>query len=406
MVATFTYEVRDEQGHLHAGELEASSSGAAAKALRDRGYTPLSLEEKKQSALQKEIKIPGLGGRIKPRDVAVFSRQFATMINAGLSLLRSLDILAEQTANKALTQAIKDVKSDVEKGRSLSEAMQRHPKAFSRLYVAMVRAGEVGGVLDTTLLRLADGLERQVEMRGKIKSAMTYPVAVLGLVVLILTAMLIFVVPMFESMYADLGGTLPLPTRILLGMSGFATSNWYIIMGVTAAGAYGFRRWVSSERGRFMFDQIKLRLPIFGELTRKSSIARFSETLASLTRTAVPILQAMDIVADTAGNEVVAKAVRDVQASVKEGESIAGPLSHHPIFPPMVVQMLAVGEETGALDTMLDKLGEFYNAEVNATVDSLTSLLEPLLMVVLGASVGSMIIALYMPMFNLINLVQ
>ncbi|GBD85472.1 type II secretion system protein F [bacterium BMS3Abin02] len=284
--------------------------------------------------------------------------------------------------------------------------MQRHPKAFSRLYVAMVRAGEVGGVLDSTLLRLADGLERQVEMRGKIKSAMTYPVAVLGLVVLILTAMLIFVVPMFESMYADLGGTLPLPTRILLGMSGFATSNWYIILAATFAAAYGFRRWVSSERGRFMFDQIKLRLPIFGELTRKSSIARFSETLASLTRTAVPILQAMDIVAATAGNEVIAKAVRDVQASVKEGESIAGPLSHHPIFPPMVVQMLAVGEETGALDTMLDKLGEFYNAEVNATVDSLTSLLEPLLMVVLGASVGSMIIALYMPMFNLINLVQ
>ncbi|HDK45466.1 MAG TPA: type II secretion system F family protein, partial [Actinobacteria bacterium] len=278
--------------------------------------------------------------------------------------------------------------------------------AFSRLYVAMVRAGEVGGVLDSTLLRLADGLERQVEMRGKIRSAMTYPVAVLGLVVLILTAMLIFVVPMFESMYADLGGTLPLPTRILLGVSGFATSNWYIILGVTFVGAYGFRRWVSSEAGRFTFDQIKLRLPVFGELTRKSSIARFSETLASLTRTAVPILQAMDIVADTAGNAVVAKAVRDVQASVKEGESLAGPLSEHPIFPPMVVQMLAVGEETGALDTMLDKLGEFYNAEVNATVDSLTSLLEPMLMVVLGGSVGSMIIALYMPMFNLINLIK
>ncbi|NIA24735.1 MAG: type II secretion system F family protein [Gammaproteobacteria bacterium] len=406
MVATFTYQVRDEQGHLHSGELEAGSSGAAAKALRERGYTPLSLEEKKQSALQKEITIPGLGGHIKAKEVAVFSRQFATMINAGLSLLRSLDILAEQTPNKVFAQAIRDVKTDVEKGRSLSEAMQRHPKAFNRLYVAMVRAGEIGGVLDTTLLRLADSLERQVEMRGKIKSAMTYPVAVLGLVVLILTAMLIFVVPMFESMYADLGGTLPLPTRILLGVSGFTVSNWYIIFGITLIGAYGFRRWVSSEQGRFLFDQIKLRLPIFGELTRKSSIARFSETLASLTRTAVPILQAMDIVADTAGNAVVAKAIRDVQASVKEGESLAGPLSEHPIFPPMVVQMLAVGEETGALDTMLDKLGEFYNAEVNATVDSLTSLLEPLLMVVLGGSVGTMIIALYMPMFNLINLVQ
>jgi len=406
MAATFTYQVRDKEGHLHSGELEASSSGTAARALRDRGYTPLLLEEKKQSALQKEIKIPGLGGRVKAKDIAVFSRQFATMINAGLSLLRSLDILAEQTPNKAFAGTIREIKADVEKGRSLSEAMQRHPKTFSRLYVAMVRAGEVGGVLDTTLLRLADTLERQVEMRGKIKSAMTYPVAVMGLVVVILAAMLIFIVPMFESMYADLGGTLPLPTRILLGLSGFATSYWYIVLAAAVAGSYAFRHWVASENGRYTFDKIKLRMPIFGGLIQKSSIARFSETLASLTRTAVPILQAMDIVAETAGNEVIARAVRDVQASVKEGESLAKPLSEHPIFPPMVVQMLAVGEETGALDTMLDKLGEFYNAEVNATVDSLTSLLEPLLMVVLGGSVGSMIVALYMPMFNLINLVQ
>lgn len=406
MAVTFAYQVKDQQGKLHSGELEASSSGAATKALRDRGYTTLSLEEKKQSALQKEIKIPGLSGRVKAKDVAVFSRQFATMINAGLSLLRSLDILAEQTPNKAFAGTIKTVKADVEKGKSLSEAMEAHPKTFSRLYVAMVRAGEVGGVLDATLLRLADTLERGVELRGKVKSAMTYPVAVLGLVVLILTAMLIFVVPMFEDMYADLGGTLPLPTQILLGVSRFTTSNWYIVLGLIIAGAWGFRRWVASENGRYAFDQIKLHLPIFGALTQKSAIARFSETLASLTRTAVPILQAMDIVAATAGNEVVAKAVRDVQSSVKEGESLAKPLSEHPIFPPMVVQMLAVGEETGALDTMLEKLGEFYNAEVNATVDSLTSLLEPLLMVVLGGSVGGMIVALYMPMFNLINLVQ
>jgi type IV pilus assembly protein PilC len=406
MAVTFTYQVRDDQGRLHSGEVEASSSGAAAKALRDRGYTPLLLEEKKVSALQKEIKIPGLGGRVKPKDVAVFSRQFATMINAGLSLLRSLDILADQTPNKAFADTIHDVKSSVEKGMSLSEAMARHPKVFNRLYVAMVRAGEVGGVLDATLIRLAETLERNVELRAKVKSAMTYPTAVLGLVVLILTAMLIFVVPMFEGMYADLGGTLPVPTRILLGISRFATHNWYIIFGITVGGVFAFRRWVSSERGRFVFDQIKLKLPIFGPLTQKTAIARFSETLASLTRTAVPILQAMDIVAETAGNEVVAKAVRDVQSSVKEGESLAQPLSEHPIFPPMVVQMLAVGEETGALDVMLDKLGEFYNSEVSATVDSLTSLLEPLLMVVLGGSVGSMIVALYMPMFNLINLVQ
>jgi type IV pilus assembly protein PilC len=366
----------------------------------------LLLEEKKVSALQMEIKIPGLSGRVKAKDVAVFSRQFATMINAGLSLLRSLDILADQTTNQAFATTIRDVKTSVEKGMSLSEAMAKHPKVFNHLYVAMVRAGEVGGVLDATLLRLAETLERNVELRAKIKSAMTYPTAVLGLVVLILTAMLIFVVPMFEGMYADLGGTLPLPTRILLGVSRFTTSNWYIFLGLAVGGVFAFRRWVSSERGRFLFDRIKLKLPVFGPLAQKTGIARFSETLASLTRTAVPILQAMDIVAETAGNEVIAQAVRDVQSSVKEGESLAQPLAQHRVFPPMVVQMLAVGEETGALDTMLDKLGEFYNSEVNATVESLTSLLEPLLMVVLGGSVGGMIVALYMPMFNLINLVK
>ncbi|MFZ0492132.1 MAG: type II secretion system F family protein [Acidimicrobiia bacterium] len=405
MATTFTYQVRDGKGRLHSGELAASSSGSAAQALRDRGYTPLSIEEKKVSALQKEIKIPGFG-RVKQKDLAIFSRQFATMINAGLSLLRSLDILAEQTPNATLAGVIKEVKSSVEKGMSLSEAMQRHPKVFDRLYVAMVRAGEVGGVLDTTLVRVADTLERSVELRGKVKSAMTYPTAVLGLVLLILTAMLVFVVPMFEGMYADLGGTLPAPTRLLLGMSRFTVSSWYIILGIAVGGIFGFRRWVSTDQGRFTFDRIKLKVPVFGGLARKSAIARFSETLASLTRTAVPILQAMDIVSETAGNEVVARAIRDVQASVKEGDSLAAPLAQHPIFPPMVVQMLAVGEETGALDTMLDKLAQFYNAEVNATVDSLTSLLEPLLMVVLGGTVGSMIIALYMPMFNLINLVQ
>ncbi len=405
MAATFTYQVTDEKGKLHTGELTASSSSSAATALRERGYTPLSIEEKKVSSLQKEIKLPGIG-RVKTKDLAIFSRQFATMINAGLSLLRSLDILADQTPNARLAETIRDVKNSVEKGMSLSEAMQRQPKIFDRLYVAMVRAGEVGGVLDATLLRLADSLERSVELRGKVKSAMTYPTAVLGLVVLIMAAMLIFIVPMFEGMYADLGGTLPLPTRMLLAVSGFMVSYWWVILGLTIGGVFAFRRWVSTEQGRYRFDTIKLKVPIFGPLTQKSSIARFSETLASLTRTAVPILQAMDIVAETSGNAVVAKAIHDVQLSVKEGDSLATPLSKHPIFPPMVVQMLAVGEETGALDTMLDKLAQFYNAEVSATVDSLTSLLEPLLMVVLGGSVGSMIVALYMPMFNLINLVQ
>lgn len=405
-MVTYAYQVRDKEGRVHSGELSAESTSAAVRTLRERGMTPISVEEQQVSALQKEIRIPGLSGRVKTKEIAVFSRQFATMINAGLSLLRSLAILAEQTPNRALAEIISAIKTDVEKGKSLSEAMDGHPKAFNRLYVAMVRAGEIGGVLDETLLRLADTLERQVELRGKVKSAMSYPVAVMGLVVLIMAAMLIFIVPMFEDMYADLGGTLPVPTQILLAVSQFAVAKWWIVLLGTGAAVFGFRRWVATERGRLLFDTFKLKVPIFGGLSQKTAIARFSETLASLTRTAVPILQALDIVADTAGNEVVAGAVREVRSSVKEGESLAAPLSKHPIFPPMVVQMLAVGEETGALDTMLEKIGDFYNAEVDATVDSLTSLLEPLLMVVLGGSVGGMIVALYMPMFNLINLVQ
>lgn len=406
MSTTFAYEVRDREGRLREGTMQAESATSAAHALRDRGLVPVKLEEQKKSALQAEIRIPGLSDRVSAKDVAVFSRQFATMINSGLSLLRALAILSEQTDNRKLAEVIEEVKRDVEKGTSLSEAMEQHPKVFSRLYVAMIKAGEVGGVLDGTLLRLADSLERQVEMRGKVKSAMTYPIAVLGLVVLIVIGMLIFLVPQFQDMYSQLGGELPVPTQILVGISHFMVAYWWLMGLITVGLVVAFRAWVKTDSGRLTFDTIKLKIPIFGTLIQKSAIARFSQTLASLTRTAVPILQAMDIVAETAGNEVVARAIRDVQSSVKEGESLAGPLAEHPVFPPMVVQMLSVGEETGALDTMLDKLGDFYDAEVRSTVDSLTSLLEPALMVVLGGSVGSMILALYLPMFNLVKLLQ
>ncbi len=406
MATTFTYKVKDTKGKIHDGEMEATTSGAVAKALRDKGFVPISVEEKTSSALQKEIHIPGFTDRIKFKDVAVFSRQFATMINSGLSLLRSLNILAAQTDSKALAKIIGEVKLKVETGASLSEAMAEHPKAFSTLYVSMVKAGEVGGLLDETLLRLADTIEAQVALRQKIKSAMMYPTAVLGLVVLIVTAMLMFIVPLFEDLYADLGGELPAPTKMLLLISAIITSYWWAVMIVTGGSIFAFKRWIATEAGRATFDMIKLKLPIFGTLIHKTAIARFSHTMAALTRTGVPILQAMDIVAETAGNAVVAAAVKDVQASIKEGESLAGPLASHPVFPPMVVQMMAVGEETGALDTMLEKVGEFYDKEVEAMVEGLTSLIEPLLIVVLGATVGGMLIALYLPMFNVINLID
>jgi type IV pilus assembly protein PilC len=406
MASTFTYQVKDKTGKLHDGEMQASSQAAVAKALRDRGFMPVTVQEKKASALQKEIRIPGLSGRIRVKEVALFSRQFATMITSGLSLLRSLTILAEQTPNRAFEDVILAVKADVEKGASLSQALEKHPKVFSRLYTSMVKSGEVGGVLDETLERLALTLEAQVELRSQVKSAMMYPVAVFGLVIFIVVAMLLFVVPMFESMFADFGADLPLPTRMLMSLSVIFTTYWYVVFGGSVALIYGFKRWISTEKGRSRFDAIKLKLPIFGKLVHKTSLARFSHTMAALTRTGVPILMAMDIVAETSGNAVVARAVHSVQASIKEGESIAEPLSNHPVFPPMVVQMMAVGEETGALDTMLEKVGDFYDREVKAMVEGLTSLIEPLLVVVLGATVGGMLLALYLPIFNVITLIQ
>jgi len=406
MATTFEYQVKDKEGKVHTGTMEGDSQAKVATVLRDKGYQPITIAEKKESIGGREIKIPGFTDRIGYKDVAVFSRQFATMINAGLSLLRALSILADQTDSSALRDVILAVKSDVEQGTSLSQAMEKHPKAFNQLYTSMVRAGEVGGVLDDTLLRLADNLEASVALKQKIKSAMMYPAAVFVLVIVIVTAMLIFVVPMFEGLYADLGGTLPFPTRMLLFVSTLITTYWWAVILVSVAGIFAFRRWIATEGGRSAFDAIKLKLPIFGGLVHKSAIARFSHTLAALVKTGVPILQAMDIVSDTAGNAVVARAVQDVKASVSEGESIATPLQSHPVFPPMVVQMIAVGEETGALDTMLEKVGSFYDAEVDAMVEGLTSLIEPLLIVVLGATVGGMLISLYLPMFKIIELIQ
>ena len=404
--STYSYKVKDKAGKVHDGEMQASSQSAVAKALRDRGFVPVVVEEKKASALQKEIKIPGLSGRVKVKEVSVFSRQFATMINSGLSLLRSLTILAEQTPNRAFRDVILEVKADVEKGSSLSQALEKHPKIFPRIYSSMVKSGEVGGVLDETLERLALTLEAQVELRSQVKSAMMYPVAVFGLVIFIVIAMLLFVVPMFESMFADFGAELPLPTRMLMALSTIFVTYWYLAMGSTVALIVGFRRWISTDKGRSRFDALKLKMPIFGNLVHKTALARFSHTLAALTRTGVPILMAMDIVAETSGNAVVARAVMSVQASVKEGESIAEPLSNHPVFPPMVVQMMAVGEETGALDTMLEKVGDFYDREVKTMVEGLTSLIEPLLVVILGMTVGGMLLALYLPIFNVITLIE
>jgi type IV pilus assembly protein PilC len=405
VASTYAYRVRDTDGRIIGGTLEADSQGAVASRLRQMGYAPISIEESKPG-LKREITLPGLN-RIKLKDLAVFSRQFATMINSGLSLLRALTILAEQTESKALAEIIGQVRNEVEQGTALSTSLAKHPKTFNRLYVAMIKAGEVGGFLDKVLLELADSIEKEVELRGKVRSAMTYPIAVFAMVIMIVAAMLVFVVPQFETLYSQLGGQLPFLTRILLGASRFV-AGWGggVVVIAVVAGVIAFRRFHATPAGRFAVDRAKLRAPVFGPLVQKTVLSRFSRTLSTLLGSGVPILQSLEIVSETVNNDVVSRAVKDVQDSVREGESLAVPLAKHSVFPPMVVQMLAVGEETGAIDVMLDKVGDFYDAEVSAAVDSLTSLIEPILIAVMGSVVGGMVVALYLPMFNIINLVK
>ena len=404
MTQPYAYKVRDRAGKLVTGTLEAESVAVVAGKLRQMGYTPVSIESSAKKSLSADIKVPGLSGRIKLKEVAVFSRQFATMINSGLTLLRSLTILADQTSNKELARIVGEVRKDVERGSALSAAMAKHPKAFSRLYVSMVRSGETGGSLDTVLTRLATTIEQQVDLRRKVKSAMTYPVAVGAIVMLIVVAMLIFVVPMFKNMYAELDNAkLPAPTLALLAVSEAVKKFWFLVAAAAGGGVWSLKRYVGTPPGRRRWDAFKLRAPVFGQLVHKTALARFSRSLAALVRAGVPILDALEIVAETAGNTIVAEAAADTQAAVKSGDSLARPLEAHPVFPPMVVQMIAVGEETGALDEMLEKIADFYDSEVEATVEALTSLIEPLLIVVMGVAVGGMVVALYMPMFSIIS---
>jgi type IV pilus assembly protein PilC len=402
MATTYAYRVRDRKGSLVTGELQADSEDLVLAKLREQHYIPLEVKAKK-AGLSKEFHI--LPEKAKLKDLSVFSRQFATMVNSGLPLLRSLAILEDQTQSKYLAKVVGQVRLDVEQGSSLSAALAKHPRAFSELYVSMVRAGETSGTLDDVLLRLADTIERDVSLRRQIKSAMTYPIVVTGLVIVILTAMLVFVVPTFKDLYQQLGGTLPLPTRILVGVSDIVRGSFLIVAALIIAFFFLFRWWRKGP-GKLAWDKFKLKIPIFGKLFHKSALARFARTLSVLNRSGVPILHALDIVQETVGNQLVANAVKDLQAGVKEGESIAGPLSRHAVFPPMVVQMMAVGEETGALDTMLEKIANFYDEEVAAAVDSLTSLIEPVLIAVVGGAVGAIVIALYLPTFRIFELIK
>ena len=402
MADTFQYKVRDRAGKVTSGSLIADSEALVLARLREQGFTPLDVKRQKKGIGQIEFG----GKKVKLKQISIFSRQFATMVNSGLPILRAIGILSDQTDNKELSRVLNETRMDVEQGSSLSGAMGKHDHVFDNLYVSMVRSGETGGSLDTTLLRLAEMIEREVQLRGKIKSAMTYPVAVVALVILIMSAMLLFVVPQFEGIYGQLGGKLPLPTRVLLSMSKAFKTYWYIAIGGALAARFFLRRWKKTENGRAMVDSLKLRAPVFGSLFHKTALSRFSGTLAMLLRSGVPILQALEIVSDTVNNKVIGKAILDVQLSVRDGESIAKPLGKYPVFPPMVVQMISVGEETGQVDTMLEKIAQFYDQEVEASVDALTSLIEPILIAIIGGCVGAAVVALYMPMFNIIKLIK
>ena len=402
----YDYRARDKSGAIHSGQMEGSSSSAVAGTLREKGYIPLRIEARKSTTMQREIQIPGFKKKVKTKDIAIFSRQLATMVNSGLTLIRALTILDEQTESQVLKKVLGEVRTTVEQGSSLSAALEAHPNVFNHLYVSMVRAGEVGGALDETLVRLADTLEAAVRLRSKVKSAMAYPMVVLVLIVVIVTGMLVFVVPIFESMYSELGGTLPLPTKLLITISGILTSFWWMILGGLIGGVVGFKRWKKTDAGLAAWDRFKVKLPIFGQLVQKIAISRFARTFAVLSRTGVPVLQTLDIVSSTSGNWLMSEATKDIQESVKRGESLVAPLHRHDIFPPMVTHMMAVGEETGALDSMLAKVADFYDAEVEDTVSAMTSLIEPLLIVVMGVVVGGILISLYLPMFNIANLIQ
>jgi type IV pilus assembly protein PilC len=401
-VATFQYAVRDRSGKLVSGSMDGESKAIVVAKLRQMGYAPVSVD-KASGGLTMEIKIPGTGNRVKLKELSIMARQFATMINSGLSLLRALTILTEQTENKKLRDTLAGICKDIEGGNALSTSLAQHPRVFPPIMINMVKAGEVGGFLDQAMLQVAANFEAEVKLRSKIKSAMTYPVVVFVFAILAVIGMLLFIVPVFAKMFVTLGSKLPAPTQLLVDASNLLKTGFPVFIILVIAGAVLWSKFKLDPRVRNVVDPLKLKLPVFGPLFQKVALGRFARNLGTMVRSGVPILQALDIVGETCGNIVLTRAVSDVKESVRMGESLSGPLATHEVFPPMTVQMMSVGEETGALDTMLAKIGEFYDQEVEATTEALTALIEPLMIVMIGAIIGGMIVCLYLPIFDIYN---
>lgn len=401
---TFTYVARSRTGAKQSGSITAENRAAAMQTLQSRGLQADKLTEKAGLVSRVGTK---RGKRVKTADLLVFTRQLSTIVSAGLPLLQGLDILAEQTDEPNFSAVIDAVAQEVESGETFSDSLRKHPKAFPDLYVSMVRAGEAGGDLDGVLLQLADYLEATEELKRRIKSAMTYPVVAFSMIILIATGLIVFVVPQFAQIFASFGKALPAPTQMLINISNVMRTwyAWVLIVAVIGSTIAFFRIYGSTKSGRYNLDALKLRMPVFGDLLRKVAVSRFTRTLSTLTKSGVAILQALEIVERTAGNEVYAKAIREAGESVRNGETLADPLARAEVFPAMVTRMISVGEKTGALETMLMKISDFYDSEVRATVDGLTSLIEPILIGLMGTVVGGIVIALFLPIIKLSSLV-
>ena len=394
---TFAYTARTATGDLKTATIDGSSRDEVVAQLRRQKLIVVKVDE------QQRKKRPG---RVKLRDIVIFTRQFSTMINAGLPLVQALDILSRQSENKALQEITREVVYDVESGNTVADALRKHPKAFGELYTNMVAAGEAGGILDTILMRLATFLEKNDALTGKVKSAMVYPGVILSVAGLAIVVLLIFVIPVFQNMFESVNMALPLPTRIVIGMSNFLTAYWWAVaLGLYGAG-FSVKRYYATPGGRLNIDRLLLRVPVLGDLLRKSAVSRFTRTLGTLIGSGVSILDGLEITAKTAGNRVISDAILASRSSIAGGETIAQPLQKSGVFPPMVISMIAVGEQTGGLDEMLSKIADFYDEEVDAAVSGLLSLLEPVMIVFLGVVVGGMVVAMYLPIFDMINAVQ
>jgi type IV pilus assembly protein PilC len=395
---TFEWKGRGRNGQDATGMLVADSKDAVIAMMRRQQVVVTAVKEK-----GKEIAVPKWGGRVAPQLIAIFTRQFSVMIDAGLPLVQCLEILAGQQESKNFKRALISIRQDVESGSSLAEAMRKHPKVFNDLYTNMVAAGEAGGILDTILQRLATYIEKAVKLNGQVKSAMIYPVAVISIACIVVTIILWKVIPVFAALFKGLGAELPMPTRVVIALSNFIADFWWLIILVIGTTTFATQKYHSTYKGRRVLDGILLKVPVFGMLLRKIAVARFCRTLATLTSSGVPILDGLQITAKTAGNAVVEDSIMATRKSVEEGKTISEPLGDTEVFPSMVVQMIAVGEQTGALDTMLSKIADFYEEEVDVAVAGLMKLLEPVLIAFLGVAIGGIVIAMYMPMFTLIG---